>query len=302
MKKINLIYWNNDNFGDALSPLLIAELSGMQIQYKNIELSISDRMRILWKSFISLRFENLKTIIFPWENTVVGIGSVIGWGNDRSSVWGAGFMNNFSPFKGGKIFAVRGKLTEQKLIDLGCPTNSVYGDPALLLPLWIPEPLVSQTKNIGIIPHWKEVDEFIALYGDRYLIIDLRTRDIKDVIDKICSCKYILSTSLHGLIVSHAYKVPALWIKKNYIDTDGFKFHDYFSSVDIPSYEGFENIEQILGVETVLETFFEENRDKALINNSLEKIQIALLKSAPFPLKKKYEDVRNCLEESARRS
>lgn len=32
MKKINLIYWNEPNFGDAVSPLLIEELSGANVQ------------------------------------------------------------------------------------------------------------------------------------------------------------------------------------------------------------------------------------------------------------------------------
>ena len=46
----------------------------------------------------------------------------------------------------------------------------------------------------------------------------------------------IFSTSLHGLIISHAYGIPAIWIKAGNIGTDGFKFKDYFSSVNIPYY------------------------------------------------------------------
>ena len=34
MKKINLIYWNKDNFGDQLSPYIVSKLSGETIRYK----------------------------------------------------------------------------------------------------------------------------------------------------------------------------------------------------------------------------------------------------------------------------
>lgn len=34
MKKINLIYWNKNNFGDQLSPYIESKLSGEIIRYK----------------------------------------------------------------------------------------------------------------------------------------------------------------------------------------------------------------------------------------------------------------------------
>lgn len=47
-RKINLIYWDSDNFGDALSPLLIQELSGIQTQHKLSPLSRYN-VRVLFK-------------------------------------------------------------------------------------------------------------------------------------------------------------------------------------------------------------------------------------------------------------
>lgn len=112
---------------------------------------------------------------------------------------------------------------------------------------------------------------------------------MEKVVGEILACEYVLSTSLHGVIIAHAYKIPSLWIRKGYIDTDGFKFHDYFTSVDIPVYDGFANIEEILADEVSWKSCFERNRDKAQINNSLAEIQSGLLKCAPFPLKEKYQ-------------
>lgn len=287
MKKVNIIYWDSDNFGDVLNPVLIEELSGLPTQFKDITLSRKERTTILLKGLLTFNFKKVKTTIFPWQNTMTAIGSIISWAKGNSVIWGSGFMNETDSFSGGKTLAVRGKLTDLKLKEADFAGCSIYGDPALLLPLWI-KPSSEKKYKLGLIPHWKEVDYFKNKFGKDYVIIDLRTRDIHKVVQEISSCEYILSSSLHGIIVGHAYNIPSLWIKHDYIDTDGFKFHDYFSSVDIPSYNGFENLEEILQSEKSWMQLMRNNEDKVGINNSLIQIQRNLLKVAPFKLKEKY--------------
>ncbi len=288
MKKINIIYWNSDNFGDVLNPVLIEELSGIKTQYKNIDLSRKQRLTILVDAVSRFKFTEAKTIVLPWQRTLTAIGSIMSWAQSNSVVWGSGFMNKTDRFAGGKTLAVRGKLTDQKLKEDGFPSCSIYGDPALLLPLWL-EGSPEKKYRLGLIPHWKEVDYFKQRFGEKYKIVDLRTRDIQRVVEEITSCEYILSSSLHGIIVGHAYNIPSLWIKHGYIDTDGFKFHDYFSSVDIPTYDGFEDLDGILRSEDSWIQLMKDNKDKTLINNSLERIQEDLLRVAPFGLKDKYK-------------
>src|SRR5699024_9384076 len=163
--------------------------------------------------------------------------------------------------KGGEVFAVRGKLTSESLVRQGFQKCDVYGDPALLLPLWL-KPSSKKQHFLGIIPHHSEVDYFIEKYSDKYFIIDLRTTNVHRIVEEINSCERILSTSLHGVIVAHAYDIPALWIKKGYIGTDGFKFHDYFSSVKIPLYHGITDIDESLIDESKVFELFHENNDK----------------------------------------
>jgi len=293
MSKINIVYWNVPNFGDILSPYIVEELSGKKTQIKNIKHNVKDGIKTIIKSVLYLRPSELKTIEMPWQRTLVGIGSIISWGNKRSIIWGAGFMNQDEPFRGGEVFAVRGPYTDEKLIAFGKKKCHVYGDPALLLPLICPAAR-SKRARLGIIPHKKETDFFIQHYGQRYKIIDLRTRDVKKVVEDINSCAYILSSSLHGIIVGHAYHIPSLWIKKGYIDTDGFKFDDYFSSVNIPLYKGFENIAHILESEQHWMDLFEKNKQQAVIQTDLRGLQKELLRAAPFPLVQKY---RSFIEE-----
>ena len=287
MKRVNLIYWSGNNFGDELSPQLIHEISGLPVQYKTWDPSPFLRWKSVLSKICRFRLGELKSILWPSESSVVGVGSVIRWGNERSLIWGSGFMNEDDPFRGGQTFAVRGALTNQKLQKMGFPACHIYGDPAVLLPLWI-QPRVAKKHKLGIIPHWKEVDFFIDNYSDKYHIIDLRTNDVKSVVEEICMCEHVLSTSLHGLIVAHAYHIPALWLKKGYIDTDGFKFKDYFSSVNITAYEGFSDYEQLLDIGT-WQQLFHDYSNLSVAQIELENMQKDLLKKAPFPLKDKYK-------------
>lgn len=291
MRRINLVYWDTDNFGDVVNPALIEELSGMETQHKDILGGWFFKLVKLTKGVIYFNLDWWRKIHFKGQKTVVAIGSIISWADKSSIVWGAGFMNEDEEFNGKEVRAVRGKFTAEKLRKLGFNACVTYGDPALLLPLWI-SPVSKKKYSLSIIPHWKEVDFFKDKYGDRYHIIDLRTKDIRSVVDQITGSERILSTSLHGIIVPHAYGIPALWIKKGYIDTDGFKFKDYFSSVDIPLYDGFADFEDLLAAgSNDIDSFFERQEKYTLPQVSLRALQRELLEVAPFPLRDKYQAI-----------
>ena len=69
-------------------------------------------------------------------------------------------------------------------------------------------------------------------------VIDIRRvgpAEIEAFIDEMLSCEALLSTSLHGVIVAHAYGIPVRWCvatdAARQIHGDGTKFEDYFQSV-----------------------------------------------------------------------
>lgn len=297
MKKINLLFWEGDNYGDVLSPALIEELSGAKVRLCGKPFNLIEAFSAVAKDVLTLSTKRTRRILLPWQDSLLGIGSVLSWGGGGESVWGSGFMNEFEEFKGGRVFAVRGPRTAAKLKESGFQSTEVFGDPALLLPLWL-EPAAKKVHDVSIMPHWTEVDEFKERFGQVYNVIDPRSRDIVEVTKQITESEYILSTSLHGIIVAHAYGIPALWIKKGYIHTDGFKFDDYFSSVGISFYDGFENLEEILTSTKNWRKLFADNMDKALINCSLEVIQLELLRAVPFGLKEKYKSILLRLQET----
>ncbi|MCQ2217135.1 MAG: polysaccharide pyruvyl transferase family protein [Paludibacteraceae bacterium] len=176
------------------------------------------------------------TYLFNTSNYIV-IGSVIEqYLNAYSIVWGAGviFGEKQLNCRPQKILAVRGPKTRQYLLSQGIDCPEIYGDPALLLP-YIYKSKVEKKYKVGIIPHHTELKLPIIreLEQSGYRIINMKKYEKwTDIIDQINECEYIFSSSLHGLIVSDAYKVPNQWVKFSVIYKENdFKFEDYYMSV-----------------------------------------------------------------------
>ncbi|HKQ79959.1 MAG TPA: polysaccharide pyruvyl transferase family protein [Blastocatellia bacterium] len=194
------------NFGDALTPWIIRRLTG---QYP-----------------LFTRPEN------PRHKYLVA-GSVISYAGAGCTVWGAGIIRRDDPVSPrARLLAVRGPLTRARALECGASCPEIYGDPALLLPR-LYSPRVSGRRGVGLIAHFSDQPRLQA-YG-RFLeglrLIDIQG-PIESVIDQIASCEFVASSSLHGIIASHAYGVPAVWIKfRDLPGGDDSKFHDYFHSI-----------------------------------------------------------------------
>ena len=196
MNKIKLYWLNQDrNFGDMLTPILFERL-GFSFEKASEE----DKGKLL------------------------AIGSIIYVSKENDVIWGSGIMsdNDFQTPKGLKVLAVRGPKTKERL--KGCEVSDVFGDPAILMPdVYTPQ---SQEKHkIGFVPHYVDVNDE-RLKGE--YIIDVKN-DPLEIIDRICSCDMIVSSSLHGIIIAEAYGIPAVWIKlSDKVIGGNFKFNDYF--------------------------------------------------------------------------
>ena len=218
-KKINAIWWNSNNWGDALNPVLIQHFSGLKpFQIHDFTLNPKN--------------EPIYTVI----------GSILNWQllkNEKilknTIIWGTGFKAKSERLSGmpRQICAVRGPLTRENILKSGIKCPEIYGDPALLYPR-IYKPTINKKYKLGIIPHYVDKDNnFIKTCENVHEIkvIDIEG-PINTVIDQICSCKYIASSSLHGVIAADAYSVPSVWMKlSDKVIGDGFKFRDYFGSV-----------------------------------------------------------------------
>ncbi len=197
------------NFGDAaLNSYLVEKITGRKPQLRSISQPVNG------------------------ENFLIS-GSVLASADEKSIVWGAGFLKATDTFRAApaRICAVRGNLTLRRLRQLGIDCDPAIGDPALLLPRFY-TPSAKCEDVVGVVPHYVDAAVARKRYGGRvgYKIIDI-CGGVERVIDEICSCREVLCSSLHGLIVAAAYGVPRTIVHLSGTPHgDRFKFWDYLSS------------------------------------------------------------------------
>ena len=74
---------------------------------------------------------------------------------------------------------------------------------------------------------------------DEIKIIDFTSYpDWKTVIKQMLACDFIVSESLHGLIIAETYRIPNIWVSFGNIKQD-FKYEDFFRSIHKPPYESY---------------------------------------------------------------
>jgi hypothetical protein len=205
-----LAFWcripSRANFGDALTPWLTKQITGRYPRFVRHD---------------DPRPKHLVT------------GSIIAYATRGTIVWGAGLhrrTDDISPHA--RLVAVRGPLTRARAIASGADCPEVLGDPALLLPRFRPA-APGPRRSIGVAPHFADMPRLAASWRPRsdVKLIDLQA-PVEEVIDAITSCECILSSSLHAIIASHAYGIPAGWVKfRDLPSGDDSKFHDHHQAV-----------------------------------------------------------------------
>jgi len=201
-----------DNWGDALNPVLFRCLTGREpVHYKKYKNKLN---------------KPVYTMIGSYLQNVTGPNTV---------VWGTGFMNHSSKLKvvPRKVCAVRGPLTRQKLLENNVECPEVFGDAAILYPIFYQPKSKKKKYKFGFIAHHRDQGAELTKVFERPDILNINIKSpIQQVVDEIHQCEYIISSTLHGIIASDAYGIPSIWVRLTGQPLgDGFKFKDYFASV-----------------------------------------------------------------------
>jgi len=194
------------NFGDILTPLIIKELYG----YNTI-----------WTSR-------------PFNSeALIGIGSILNKAENNTVVWGSGSMRTTDPIKAdANYLCVRGRRTRDLITSSGVNCPEIFGDPAMILPQ-IYNPDLPIKYKYGIFAHYVDTEKVSGWYDhpDVKIINPLNSNPL-NVVKQSLQCEYIISSSLHGLILAHAYGIPAVWVKhSDKLGGDGTKFLDHLELV-----------------------------------------------------------------------
>lgn len=202
-------YWwvGQPNFGDLLTPLLLQHFSDLRIGWAAVK-----------EADLVCVGSILDQLPPRWDGVVIGSGKL----REDSHV----------DLSCAKVMALRGPLTAKSV--KGVRGGFAIGDPGLLA-----DELVTVTKeyDLGVVPHWSDKrlehrPEFL-----RYNPLIIRPSDNPlDVLRQIGSCRKIVSSSLHGIIVADAFGIPRRTEMAERFPREGgdFKFRDYSASVGVP--------------------------------------------------------------------
>ena len=234
---LNFKFEPNCNFGDAINCRFWKEITGREITSDYRE---------------------------PYYLTT---GSIMGKATDNAIIFGTGFISENDDLGGNhywdkettssrectpkKVLAVRGPLTRRKLIKMGIDCPEVYGDPLLLLPSLYGNLKTGERGKIGILPHIDDkgsatiniLKKNLLGYNVKELDIQIGTDwedalkgnfDYESLINDILDCEYIISSTLHGVMMGLIYGKKTIYLKfsDNVIGGD-FKFNDFFYSIGV---------------------------------------------------------------------
>lgn len=203
---INLYSWQkHPNFGDMLSVIVVEWLSGEPVRHVG---------------------ENE-------ARKLLAVGSVLQYAQNGDTVWGTG-MHPTCQISFGRekskldlnVLAVRGPLSRDALLARGIACPEIYGDPAILMPLIVPN-YNKQRSGVVLIPHMAEFHAVKKELNGRELTIVDPSGPWRNTLDKILSAELVISGSLHGLIVADAYGIPAIWYRAQH-DEGMTKYLDYY--------------------------------------------------------------------------
>ena len=229
MTKPVTVYYSasKKNLGDAANLPVLQELFAV-----NVQLASPEQADLLAVGSI------LGKLVVPGWNLPARLSGCF---KKPAAVWSSGFIE--APSKTGalrrkvEVFALRGDLSRQAMSrllgrELQCP----LGDGGLLMP----ELLTKRPEKkfrLGIVPHYKEVDHpqiaALAAKIPGSMVIS-PIGEVCEVLEKIAACEVIVSSSLHGLIVSDALSIPNMhFIGSSAIRGGVFKYQDYYSAYQL---------------------------------------------------------------------
>lgn len=227
-----LFYWNEKwrgrtfvNFGDYISLKLVERIVGGPVR---------------------VYVKGQKNI----EQKLLASGSIFSFAINGDVAWGSGIngkllKNSDYKFTQLDIRSVRGPLSRNFLkesLQLDCP--EIYGDPALLFPYFFPEFKRKDNPSFDyiIIPHFSEEHLFPK---EEWPNVVFSTDPWNEVIDKILDSKFVISCSLHGIIIAEAYGIPARLLRVSN-NEPLFKFIDYYAGTGRHNFTYARTIDQAL--------------------------------------------------------
>ncbi|GAA3698128.1 polysaccharide pyruvyl transferase family protein [Zhihengliuella alba] len=157
------------------------------------------------------------------------IGSVMHEVGNADHVWGSGVngkeVARDYTVSGAQFHAVRGHLTKAFLDERGGSVPEVYGDPGILTARYFPAANLGRPlfqSDYTIVPN---LHDYRSMAGAPN-VLNPRA-PLLECLATIATSRFVVGSSLHGLVVAESYGVPARRMVSS-AEPD-FKYDDYYS-------------------------------------------------------------------------
>lgn len=167
------------------------------------------------------------------------VGSIASVIKENDIINGIGWKGNnlqdiSEHIKNATVYGVRGPLTKQLFIEYNADLSKLKFelDPGLLVKEVYNLNIKNNTnKQIIFIPHYKDEKEYKGNYPKEFKFVSIDNHP-KTVAKEIMKSKTVYTSSLHGIIFSHALNKPCVFVAPQ-SNEPMFKYQDYFLSIDI---------------------------------------------------------------------
>jgi len=231
MALCHLIPWGA-NFGDSLGPAIIKRI----LEYLYWPCSVEE---------IPVLDVGTQNFEHPNNTCLFSVGSVLKHVRWNDHIWGTGshgddknceqsIMGNVT------VYATRGPHTASYLLRncniktlLSQSLSSQYGfetmgDPGFLIPFIFPEykyDSAATPKDYCVIPHYYDKPSRRNIPKENKLNVQ---QSWQSMVENMLQCNYIVSSSLHGIILADAFGIPSarVWHAR----VGDFKFQDYYAT------------------------------------------------------------------------
>jgi pyruvyltransferase len=243
MSNYRFYYYFSFSFADAISPEIASRIVGSSVDAVNgfqpvakSSVPMYNRMRSIWNTRVAERYRRTR---------VLGLGSIFHHANSRDKVWGSGvnpfWQDKVKQLTCKSVLALRGPLSRKYLMDrYDFEAPEVYGDPALLMPKLFPELKREEpVRKLLILAQHHDEKNIMDFVGKDYSASVLLCQknnpmEWREVVREILRSEFVVSTSLHGLIIADAFGVPSRWLHHESlpsVKTEGrFKYNDYYAA------------------------------------------------------------------------
>ena len=181
------------------------------------------------------------------------IGSIL-LGFQDATIWGSGFGYDkprkwysfmydwfHRNYHKTDIRAVRGPETRRILMQMGISCPEIYGDPAVLMPLFYSGKQPKRKLDYVLIPHYSKFEK----YKDDPYARSTFCKGYRQFIDSLLEARLVISSSLHGIVLAEAYGVPAVLLSDTPTE-DITKYKDWYYSTGRSSFTVANSVEQAL--------------------------------------------------------